>query len=90
VILSDIKRYLQERGQASLQDIALHFDAEPEAVRGMLEQWVRKGRVERMMLTDNCGSSCSKCNPSGVEYYLWVDPNRPRIASIGQGCPSGS
>ena len=73
MILSDIKRYLAERGQATLADIALHCDAEPNAVRGMLEQWIRKGKVEMQMASGSCGSSCSSCDPATVEIYIWLD-----------------
>jgi hypothetical protein len=91
MILSDIKRYLRERGQASLQDIALHFDADPEAVRGMLEQWIRKDKVERRMLGEACGSGCTKCDPTGVEFYIWVDQEKPPHWPVsGPECPSGS
>lgn len=91
MILSDIKRYLQERQQATLSDIALHFDAEPDAVRGMLEHWVRKGKVERRLLHDACGSGCNKCDLSGTEIYLWQDGlNGPNLKGIPikQDCPS--
>jgi len=60
MILSDIKRYLSERGQATLADMALHFQSSPDAVRGMLEVWT------------SCGSSCSKCDPASVEIYEWI------------------
>lgn len=43
MILAKIKRYLQQRGQVSLADIALHFDTPPDAVRGMLETLCVKG-----------------------------------------------
>jgi hypothetical protein len=33
MILSDIRHYLEQRGQATLADIALHFDADPDAIR---------------------------------------------------------
>jgi len=72
MILSDIKRYLAERGQATLADIALHCDAEPDAVRGMLEQWIRKGKVEKRMAGGSCGSNCSSCDPASVELYFWL------------------
>ena len=55
MILSDIRDYLQYRGQSSLADIALHFDIEPEAVRGMLEIWVKKGKLHRRSATSSCG-----------------------------------
>ena len=48
MILSDLKGYLEARGQATLADMALHLRAEPEAVRAMLSVWERKGRVRRL------------------------------------------
>ena len=62
MILAEIKRYLQQRGQATLADIALHFDTAPDAVRGMLETLLRKGRIRRQQLNSACGSSCCKCD----------------------------
>jgi hypothetical protein len=71
VILSELKDYIQQRGQVSLQDIALHFDADADALRGMLERWIRKGLVSRRSATASCGSSCSQCDPAAVELYVW-------------------
>ena len=86
MILSDIKRYLQARGQASLGDIALHFDANPEAVRGMLEHWIRKGRVERQLANPACGSACSQCDPADTEIYLWRDAPARSGGAVRRGC----
>jgi len=72
MILSDIRDYLQQREQATLSDLALHFDTEPQALRQMLDQWVRKGRVERLAVSSSCGSSCNKCNPAATEIYRWL------------------
>jgi len=44
MILANIRDYLKQRGQCTLSDIALHFDADADAVRGMLEVWIRKGK----------------------------------------------
>jgi len=71
VILSEIRRYLEQRGQASLSDIALHFDADPDAVRGMLEAWIRKGKVLRRSSTASCGSTCQSCDAANTELYVW-------------------
>ncbi|MEW8626864.1 MAG: FeoC-like transcriptional regulator, partial [Candidatus Thiodiazotropha sp.] len=54
-MLSAIRDYLQQRGEASLADISRHLDADADAVRGMLEQWERKGRVERRKVKAECG-----------------------------------
>ena len=71
MILSDIRRYLEQRGQATLSDIALHFDADPDAVRGMLDVWINKGKVHKQMATGSCGSSCTQCDPDTTEIYVW-------------------
>lgn len=71
MILSDIGAYVKARGQVSLEDIALHFDADPEAVRGMLDVWVRKGKVRKQMATGSCGDQCGQCDLASVEIYFW-------------------
>jgi hypothetical protein len=78
VILTDIRRYLEHRGQASLGDIARHLDADPEAVRGMLEHWMRKGRVRRHLAGAACGG-CSQCEGSAMEVYEWLDDAGGRL-----------
>jgi len=72
LILSQIKGYLEQRGQASLADIALHFDSKPDAVRGMLEIWIRKGKVRKHQLNSACGSSCCTCDSDTTEIYEWI------------------
>jgi hypothetical protein len=72
VILSDIRRYLEQRGQASLADLALHFDADPDAIRGMLAVWMRKGKVHKQVATAACGSSCTQCDSAVTEIYAWT------------------
>lgn len=77
MILSDLRDYLRQRGQASLQDMALHFDADPEALRGMLEHWIRKGKVTRQTAKASCGDSCTQCDPATVEIYVWGRQQQP-------------
>ncbi|MCG6867104.1 MAG: FeoC-like transcriptional regulator [Thiogranum sp.] len=83
-MLSDIRRYLEQRGQASLADIALHCDTDPDAARGMLQVWIRKGKVHKQTATASCGSSCTKCAQAATEVYTWVDAAVLRRASC---CP---
>jgi putative ferrous iron transport protein C len=70
---SEVKRYLTERRIAPLHDIALHFDMDPDAVRGMLGHWVRKGRV-RIHQDDGCQNGCcGGCGEHAVkEVYEWL------------------
>jgi putative ferrous iron transport protein C len=72
MILSDIKRYLKERRHATLMDLAVHFDTDPEAMRGMLEQWIKKGRVSKSESHSTCNRGCSGCGcDAALEVYSW-------------------
>jgi putative ferrous iron transport protein C len=76
MILTDIKHYLQERGKAPLLDMSLHFDMEQDALRGLLEQWIRKGKVRKLPAGTTC-SGCTSCDPVDIEIYAWVDQAQP-------------
>jgi putative ferrous iron transport protein C len=72
MILSNIKLYLQKHRQATLSDLAHHFDIDPEAMRGMLEQWVQKGKVSRSRFESGCKSGCSSCAcRADMDVYQW-------------------
>ena len=81
MILSEIRDYLKQRGRASLLDLALHFDADPDAVRGMLMHWLRKGKIQRHSASASCGTGCTQCDPAAVEIYVWGAEQR-RDASL--------
>lgn len=82
-VLLDLQSYIQQHNQASIRDLSLHFHMEPDALRGMLEHWIRKGRLKRLDLTPECGCGCGKkrntssCTSCGVEdsfeIYAWQD-----------------
>ena len=73
MILSEIKQYLMKHKRATLGDLAIHFDTDPDAMRGMLEQWIRKGRVSKSDLQANCNTTCSKCcDDATMEIYEWT------------------
>ena len=73
MILSQVRDYLKQRGQCTLSDVALHFDADTDAVRGMLDIWVKKGKVEKSSATASCGTSCQSCDPATTEVYTWCE-----------------
>jgi hypothetical protein len=72
-MLSDIKQYLKQCHRATIGDLSLHFDTPPEAVRGMLSQWIRKGRIVRIETgPGRCGGGCPACNrATPPEIYEW-------------------
>lgn len=73
MILSELKSYLQQQKRVSLNDLAIHFDIDADALRGMLGKWIGKGKVRQLPLNSSCGSSCCKCDPALTELYEWVD-----------------
>jgi putative ferrous iron transport protein C len=74
-MLSDIRIFLSERHRASLTEIALRLKVPPEAARGMLDHWIRKGRVCRLAAVcgGGCRRGCGGCSESAAnEIYEWV------------------
>ena len=87
MILSDLKGYIETRGQATLADMALHLRAEPDAVRNMLSVWERKGRVRRLPAPAGCGQTCTGCNPAAAEVYLWLGAGEQKAPALPvSGC----
>ena len=70
---STVRDYLKERGNASLSDVALHFDAGEDSVRAVLDLWVAKGKIRPLA----AGAACSRAGSCGrsckaEEIYEWV------------------
>jgi len=72
MILSEIKKYFSQQRVASLSDLSVHFRVEPDAMRGMLEQWIRKGKVRKLPEGGSCPKCCESCNSEGLEIYEWI------------------
>ncbi|MFW6107737.1 MAG: FeoC-like transcriptional regulator [bacterium] len=72
-MLSEIRRYMRESGTVSLYDLALHLDAQPDAVRGMLEQWTDRGRVRKVPVPECCRGCPTRCDPLRLELYEWIE-----------------
>ncbi|HPB76774.1 MAG TPA: FeoC-like transcriptional regulator [Chromatiaceae bacterium] len=67
--LIELKNFLLDHRQATLGEIAAHFSADRELVRGMLEVWQRKGKVS-YTLAAKC-QGCSQCGTAPIEVYQW-------------------
>lgn len=73
MILSDLRNFMQENRRVTLNDLVLHFQVDANALRGMLNKWINKGKVKHSPAGSNCGTSCCKCDPLLTEIYEWVD-----------------
>jgi hypothetical protein len=73
MMLTQIRGYLIRRGCASLEDIALHVEADAQAVRGMLRLWLDRGFVSVERKTQRCGVGCNQCAQETTEIYHWIE-----------------
>ena len=67
--LGEIRNYIKDRGDSSLEDVATHFDISKEAAILAIDYWIKKGKVS--VKGAACVSSCRGCG-SASESYQWV------------------
>ena len=72
MILTELKTYLIENKRVPLIDMAHRFDVTPDALKGMLEHWIRKGKV-RLLEGSRCSKGCcSQGDPTLLQIYEWI------------------
>jgi len=75
MILSDLRSYIKKNGQASLGEMVMIFNVEPDALRGMMDHLMDKGYVRRGSpcgRDDGC-SSCSSNSGGACSTGFFVD-----------------
>ena len=73
MILLDVRDYIKQHKWVNLQDLAVHFQRDPAAMREMLDHWLRKGVIRKAPKPSGCGLKCSSCKPSVAEVYCYCD-----------------
>lgn len=86
MILAELRDYIQQRQQVTLADLVNRFDTDEDALRQMLEVWIRKGRIHRRLTTASCGSSCNQCGSGTNEYYCWGKANSAEAFFVQSDC----
>lgn len=71
MILSEVRNYLKTHGRASLADLSAHLGSDPDALRGMLQKWIAKGRVRKLLRETDLGGGCCGCSRQSPEVYEW-------------------
>jgi hypothetical protein len=79
VILSDLRDYLKLQHRVALADLINHFDMDADALRGMLDKWISKGKVLKLPVSASCGTSCCKCDANLTEIYEWVSDSGEKM-----------
>jgi hypothetical protein len=70
MILTELQTYLAKQKKVSLAELESHFRTDADALRGMLNRLIRKGRV-RQQMAEKC-SGCTHCDQQMFEVYEWV------------------
>jgi putative ferrous iron transport protein C len=86
MILTEIQTYLSQQGQVSLGQLEQHFHVNSYALSPMLEKLIRKGRVQKRVSSNHCGS-CSSCAPETLIIYYWIKGDYPETENPSPGCP---
>ncbi len=73
LMLLEIRSFIQERRQASMAELVLHFRQPAAALRPMVERWIEKGQLMRLE-TATC-SGCTQCEAEQLEVYRYRDAN---------------
>ncbi len=71
MILTQVRDYIKQRGEAPLRDMSLAFGMEQDALRPIVEQWIARGKVEKLPQGSTCGG-CNSCEPVTIELYRWI------------------
>lgn len=82
MILSDVRRYLRQNKQASLDELSTHFSVDPEALRGMLDHLIAKGSVSVEPVVQTEGAACGKsggCGGCSSATTLCIASKSPEI-----------
>jgi hypothetical protein len=82
-MLFKILTYIQQEKWVSEQQLTRAFQISSEALQPMLERWVKKGRIQKIMPTLPCQRTCVQCQEGTLAYYqpasLLTEP-RPNVS----------
>lgn len=71
-MLLEVKKFMQEKYVANLEQVAAYIQQDPDLTRQLLDHWVRKGKLEKLPQPAGCGTRCQQCRPKFAEVYKWI------------------
>ncbi|MGI0495539.1 FeoC-like transcriptional regulator [Alkalinema pantanalense CENA528] len=82
MLLQELQTYLRTHHHSSLQEMSQHSQSDADALRGMLDHLIRKGRVQKSV-RQSC-NQCHCCPPESLEMYTWVESHPSMTRPITQ------
>ena len=84
MILKELQQFVAQHKKVSLADLQLHFRIDADALRGMLNRLIRKGRIRKMEHSKKCGG-CHSCADEAIEFYEWVNTKELLTKTLTEG-----
>lgn len=72
MILTETKNFFSHQRMASLSDLVNYFNVEPDALRGILDHWIRKKKLRKLSQGKSCKGCCEACSSNHTEIYEWI------------------
>jgi hypothetical protein len=80
-MLLALKAYLMTHNIVRLEELARHFNEDPNVIQDMLEHFIRKGQVVKQIPSaagcDDCAMKCS----GGFEQFTTYEWKKPPVNS---------
>jgi len=73
MMLLELKKYLMNKQEVTLEELSRHFKEAPEIIEDMLEHWINKGKVVKTMSTEACRGCHLTCGMAHLSLYSWKD-----------------
>jgi hypothetical protein len=71
-MILELQNYLAQKQKVSIAELETHFRSHPDALRGMLNKLVHKGRVKPVKSESTKCGGCTHCDTKAFEFYEWV------------------
>ncbi len=68
-----LRNYIKKYRAVSITQISREFVIDVQALKPMLDIWVKKGIVRAHNHPLSCKDKCNSCNTNDLVYYCWVD-----------------
>lgn len=73
-MLYELRNYIKKYNSVSIAQISREFMIDIQAMKPMLDIWVKKGVVKIYNHPLNCKISCGGCAKESPNiYYCWID-----------------
>jgi putative ferrous iron transport protein C len=71
-MLREVKQFLQMHKSTTIVGLSQQLRIDKNILKDMLQQFIRKGWVQKAKAIASCQKPCQKCAPATYEIYEWI------------------